>query len=83
VFHISYSMFDIPYVIAGTARRVAMEYGIWNMEYGIRTCFIISARSPMFSAIRFRSSERESRARRFRQADRNGLSPVKPAAIIQ
>jgi hypothetical protein len=39
--HISYSIFDIPYIISGIEPRIAgglaMEfgYGIWNMEYGI------------------------------------------------
>jgi hypothetical protein len=34
-FHISYSIFDIPYVIGGIERRAAMEYGIPNMEYEV------------------------------------------------
>jgi hypothetical protein len=36
--HIPYSIFHLPFVIAGTGffnDKWNMEYGIWNMEYGI------------------------------------------------
>jgi hypothetical protein len=35
-------IFHIPYVIAGTERRVATEYVIWDMGYGIFPCLLVS-----------------------------------------